>query len=218
MRALGLALMLGVAAARMQAAQMNELRLEYSNPNLAPAQWTLVMWPDGRAHFHAERGTAKDPDKDQASMEPAVIDRDVQVSGEFAGRMFAMIEQHPPQAGQCENRSKVAFQGLKTLQFRGPDGEQSCTFNYAKERVVGEVADELVSVAATLIEGERLRMIWQHDPLGLDKQIQFMMEAAADGRLQQICTIRETLAQLAADPGVMERVRKRAGKLSQCNR
>ncbi len=218
MRVLGLAVVLGVAAARMQAAQMNELRLEYSNPNLMPAQWTLVMWPDGRGHFHAERGNAKDRNQDEASMEPAVIDRDVQLSEEFAGRIFAMIQQHPPQAGNCESRSKVAFQGMKTLQFRGPDGEQSCTFNYAKEREVGEVADSLVSVAATLIEGERLRMIWQHDPLGLDKEIQFMTEAAADGRLQQLCTIRETLAQLAADPGVMERVRKRAGKLSQCDR
>lgn len=212
MRALW-AVLLAAGIARAQAAPMSEVRLNYSNAQLIPAQWTLVLWPDGRGHFHAERGSAKD--SEASSMEPQAIDRDVQVSGAFAGRIFDMMHQHPPEQGHCENHSKVAFQGLKTLEYRGPNGALTCTFNYAKEREVGEVADSLISVAATLIEGERLTMIWEHDPLGLDKQIQFMTEAAADGRLQQICAIRDTLQRLAADPGVMERVRKRAAKLSQ---
>jgi hypothetical protein len=36
------------------------------------------------------------------------------------------------------------------------------------------------------------------------------MEAQADGRLQEIGAIRGILVRLADDPGVMERVRKRA--------
>ena len=213
MRALWAALLLGAGLAQAQATPTSEVRLDYLNAQLIPAQWTLVLWPDGTGHFHAERG--RSDQSEAATMEPQVIDRDVHVSGKFAGRVFDMMHQHPPEQGNCENHSKVAFQGLKTLEYRGPKGPHSCTFNYAKNREVGEVADELISVAATLIEGERLKMIWQHDPLGLDKQIQFMTEAAADGRLQQICAIQDTLQRLAADPGVMERVRKRAAKLAQ---
>jgi hypothetical protein len=39
------------------------------------------------------------------------------------------------------------------------------------------------------------------------------MEAAGDGRAQQICTIRGILERLAGDPEVMDRVRKRARAL-----
>jgi hypothetical protein len=38
----------------------------------------------------------------------------------------------------------------------------------------------------------------------------YLIEAAGDGRIQQICTIRGILEKLAGDPEVMERVRKRA--------
>lgn len=216
MRALWVAVLLAGGAALAQGTPNSEIRLDYSNPKLIPAQWTLILRPNGSGHFHAERGNA--PPANPETMEPQMIDRDVQLSGQFAGRIFRTIQEHPLRQGHCESRNKVAFQGLKTLEYRGPLGTESCTFNFAKDRDVGAVTDSLISVAATLIEGERLTMIWQHDPLGLDHEIQFMTEAAADGRLQQLCAIRDTLEKLAADPGVMERVRRRAGTLSQCSR
>jgi hypothetical protein len=40
--------------------------------------------------------------------------------------------------------------------------------------------------------------------------MEYLVEASGDGRIQQICTIRAILQQLADDPAVMERVRKRA--------
>jgi len=56
-------------------------------------------------------------------------------------------------------------------------------------------------------------MLLQHDPLGLDKAVEYIAEAADDGRLQQICTIKGILERLENDPHVMERVRKRARTL-----
>jgi hypothetical protein len=53
----------------------------------------------------------------------------------------------------------------------------------------------------------------QHDPLGLDKAMQYIVEASDDGRLQQIYAIRDILVRLQDDPHVMERVRKRARML-----
>ena len=47
-------------------------------------------------------------------------------------------------------------------------------------------------------------------PLGLDKAIQFVVEASGDGRMQQICAIRNILERLEDDPRVLDRVRKQA--------
>ena len=56
-------------------------------------------------------------------------------------------------------------------------------------------------------------MLLQHDKLGLDAEIEFLTEAAGDGRAQQICVIRDTLDRLAQDDTVLERVRRRARML-----
>jgi hypothetical protein len=40
--------------------------------------------------------------------------------------------------------------------------------------------------------------------------MQYVVEASEDGRLQQICAIRDILQRLQDDPHVMDRVRKRA--------
>jgi hypothetical protein len=65
-------------------------------------------------------------------------------------------------------------------------------------------------VATTILEGARLEMLLQHDRLGLDSEMEYMTEALADRRVQQICAIRGILERLAEDQDVMERVRKRA--------
>jgi hypothetical protein len=65
-------------------------------------------------------------------------------------------------------------------------------------------------VAETLIEGARLETLLQHDRLGLDKEMESMIGAVKDGRMRQICSIREILEKLAGDSEVLERVRKRA--------
>jgi len=112
--------------------------------------------------------------------------------------------------GNCESHLKVAFQGTKKISYVGPDGEGGCEFNYSTHKEIQELGDSLVGVGSTLIEGARLELLLQHDPLGLDKAMQYVVEASKDGRLQQICAIRDILQRLQDDPHVMERVRKRA--------
>jgi hypothetical protein len=105
---------------------------------------------------------------------------------------------------------KVAFQGTKRISYSGPNGEGGCEFNYSTDKEIQDLGDSLVAVGSTLIEGERLELLYQHDPLGLDKAIQFVVEATDDGRLQQIGAIRNILERLEDDPRVLDRVRKRA--------
>ena len=108
---------------------------------------------------------------------------------------------------------KVAFQGWKKLSYTGPEGQGSCTFNYSKDKDMQALGDALIGVAETLREGARLEILLQHDPLGLDKEMEYLTEATKDGRMRQTCAIREILERLEGDQEVLERVRKRAHAL-----
>ena len=182
--------------------------VEYSNPGLVPAHWILTIHPDGSGHFRSERGNA--PMDASAGFQAANVDRDIQVSAEFAGRVFDTVHQHKNLNLDCESHMKVAFQGWKKLTYIGPDGTGSCTFNYSKDKEMESLGGSLVAVAEAIVEGARLEILLQHDRLGLDKEMEYLMEASGDGRVQQICAIRGILQRLADDPEVMERVRKRA--------
>ena len=208
MRALFLALILAAFTLTARAEADTVLRVDFSNPGLTPSQWTLEFHPDGTGHFRSQRGSA--PKDDPRLMEVANIDRDVQVSPKFAERAF-QVAQHKKffQVADCESHLKVAFQGTKKLTYSGPQGRGVVRVQlFARRRDPGISGDSLVAVATTIIEGARLEKLLQHDPLGLDKEIQNVQEAAGDGRAQQICSIRDILERLSEDPAVLERVRK----------
>jgi len=187
------------------------VELDFSNPGLAPAHWVLTLSPDGSGHFRSERGNA--PADPSQGFEAANVDRDIKVSAQYAGHVFEVIHLHSNLRSECESHMKVAFQGWKKLTYSGPDGAGSCTFNYSKDKQIQLLGESLVAVAGAIVEGARLEILLQHDRLGLDKEMEYLMEAAGDGRVQQICAIRGILQRLADDPEVMERVRKRARQL-----
>jgi hypothetical protein len=211
MRVAGLALLAMLVALPASAESDAVVRVDFSNPGLYPAQWSLVLHPDGSGHFHAEGGTK--PNNIEDTIEPAKIDRDVTLNGDFTRSIFQTMHDKRILRGDCESHLKVAFQGSKKISYSGPDAEGGCEFNYSSHKEIQDLGESLVGVGSTLIEGARLELLLQHDPLGLDKAMQYVVEASNDGRLQQICAIRDVLERLQDDPHVMERVRKRARML-----
>ena len=191
--------------------QQPVVNVDYSNPGLYPSHWTLVLHPDGGGHFSADGGNR--PTDYPDTILPGKIDRDVRLSGEFTDRIFKTV--HDPRIlhDKCESHLKVAFQGTKKISYSGPDAEGGCEFNYSSNKQIQELGESLVAVGSTLIEGARLELLYQHDPLGLDKAIQYVVEATDDGRLQQISAIRGILERLEDDPKVLDRVRKQARML-----
>jgi hypothetical protein len=187
------------------------LVVDYTNAGLTPSHWVLTLSPDGTGHFRSERGNA--PMDPSLGFEAPNVDRDVKVSPQFASQVFQTIHLHRNLNIDCDSHMKVAFQGMKRLTYTGPDGSGSCEFNYAKLKDVQSMSESLVAVAGGILEGARLEVLLQHDRLGLDKEMNYLVEAVGDGRVQQIGAIREILERLANDEGVMERVRKRARTL-----
>jgi hypothetical protein len=187
------------------------IQVDYANPGLSPSQWTMTLHPDGTGHFRSQMG--KMTDSDPHSFNTPAVDRDIQVSSEFASRVFDLARRHSWFNEPCEAHIKVAFQGWKTLTYSGPQGHGACTFNYSKDKDMESLGESAEAVAETILEGARLEMLLQHDRLGLDAEMEFLTDAAGDGRAQQICTIRGILERLAGDDEVLERVRKRARTL-----
>jgi hypothetical protein len=211
MRAALLALALAVALPAMGETATGArpvFEADFTNPGLSPSHWTLTLWRDGSGHFRSERGSV--PVSGLENMEAPNVDRDIRVSAEFAARVFQTAIHHNLFNENCDSHMKVAFTGWKKLSYSGPEGKGSCVFNFAKEKEIQDLGDRMIAVAGTIVEGARLEALLQHDPLGLDKEIGYLVEAAEDGRAQQIGAIRGILERLAEDEGVMERVRKRA--------
>jgi len=206
-----LACLLAAAALPGRAETDPVLKVDFSNPDLSPAKWTLVLHPDGGGHFHADPGNVTA--EKLRTIEPGTIDRDVTLGTEFTGRMFDTVRRQKFFEQGCESHLKVAFQGWKKVTYSGPDGSGSCEFNYSKNKDIQSLGESLVGVASTIVEGARLELLLQHDPLGLDKEMEFLKEASSDGRLQQMCAIRGILTKLEEDPSVMERVRRSARSL-----
>jgi len=143
-------------------------------------------------------------------MDAPDVNRDVHLSAQFTARVFETAQRHKWFNQGCESHLKVAFQGWKKLSYNGPEGSGTCTYNYSKDKDIESLGDSVVAVAETIFEGARLEMLLQHDRLGLDKEMEYLVDAAGDGRAQQICAIREILVRLAEDDEVLDRVRKRA--------
>lgn len=186
-------------------------QLDFSDPGLSPSQWTITLRPDGTGHFRSQAGTLADDAK--PGIVPPAVDRDIRVSAAYADRVFAAAARHKWFNEACESHLKVAFQGWKTLTYTGPQGQGSCTFNYSKDKEIQDLGDSLEAVTETILEGARMELLLQHDRLGLDAEMEFLVEAVGDGRAQQVCVIRDLLERLAEDDSVLERVRKRARML-----
>jgi hypothetical protein len=193
------------------------IQVDFFNPGLVPSHWTLTLHPDGQAHFRSENNGQRA--EGQVAVEPLAVDRDIRLTAQFADRVFQTAQRHKLFNSECDSHMKVAFEGWKRLSYSGPEGEGVCEFNYSKDKEIQALGEALVSVGPTVNEGARLENLLHHDPLGLDKEMEFLVQAAADGRAQQICAIRGTLEHLAEDENVLERVRKRArGLLAKAER
>lgn len=209
----GLAAVL-ILAAQVAAGQAKSetVQVDFSNPSLAPSRWTLTLRPDGSGHFTSYGGDMPGGNSD---LKAPPVDRDVHLSQQFTEQVFQTAYSHKLFNFKCDSHLKVAFQGTKTLRYDGPKGSGSCTFNYSKDRDIQELGDSMVAVEQTIMEGARLELLLKHDPLGLDEEMNFLVQAAKDGRIKQICAIRAILVQLANDPQVLDGVRKRADMLLQ---
>jgi hypothetical protein len=115
---------------------------------------------------------------------------------------------------ECASKAKnIADTGKKTLTYTGADGSGSCTYNYSENKTIDTVTSTFQGIASTMDEGRRLEFLHKYDRLGLDAEMISLTQEAEAGRALELGTIAPTLAVIADDTAVIQRVRLRAQKM-----
>lgn len=202
----------GTLAVAAQQPNNARIRFIFENPKLQPANYVLDISEDGTGHFHSQPGSAVSSDPENIA--PQSMSTDIRINEPLRGELFKTARSHNYFNVACESaKQKIAFTGNKALQYTGPDGNGSCTFNWSRDQQIMKLADDLIAVAFTLEEGRRLAVEHEHNRLGLDAELQELQDAVKAGRAQQIQNIAPQLEAIASDEKVLERARMRARQL-----
>jgi len=208
-----------IALALLQAASPSsvtagspEIRFSFEHPQLDPSAYTLVIHEDGSGHYRSTPGTSSGPGIDGYGSLPT--ERDITVRDPLLATLFQTARSHHFFAMECEaTDTKVAFTGKKTVAYAGSDGSGQCIFNYSHDKELNQLADDLMAVAFTLHEGNRLAIEHLHSRLALDSELENLQAAVKDHRALEIENIAPVLQSIADDEAVMNRARNRARSL-----
>jgi hypothetical protein len=189
-----------------------QIRFTYQNPKLQPPKYVVTVGEDGNGHYRSEAGGAADGQ----SMSSEPLDRPIHISKALRNAMFAAARKNKLFAFSCEDGGKnIAFQGTKTLEYEGPEGKGSCTYNWSKNAQIGKLTDQFEAVAATLDEGSKLQREYEHGRLSLDSEMEILEQLVHDGRAIELENIAPILQTLVGDEAVLQRVQRRARALMQ---
>jgi hypothetical protein len=201
-----------------QDAARAQIRFIYENPKLQPQKYVVTVDEDGSGHFLSEVGAPEKngPDNGPDNVPAGSQDRSIHISKALRQQMFATARKSKLFAIACEDREKnIAFQGTKTLEYTGPEGKGSCTYNWSKNSQIDKLTDQFEAVAATLEEGAKLQRQYEHGRLSLDVEMEFLEQMVHEGRAMEVENIAPILQTLAGDDAVLQRVQRRARALLQ---
>jgi hypothetical protein len=188
-----------------------QVRFAFENPQLQPAKYVLAVEENGSGHYSSERGAAV---LDNTQFPVPNQDRAIQISPATRDTIFAAARNSKYFAIPCESGgNRVAFQGKKTLEYSGAGGHGSCTFNWSKDKQIELLADIFEGIAATLDEGARLEVEYEHSRLTLDAELETLTELVHDGRAIELNNIAPILTKIAEDDAVLKQAQRRARDL-----
>lgn len=188
-----------------------QIRFTYENPKLEPHKYVLVVGEDGSGNYHSE-GSGSSADGQSMASEP--LDRPIHVSKAVRDSIFAAARKNKFFAKSCDDGGKnIAFQGTKTLEYQGPDGQGSCIYNWSKNGQIGKLTDQFEAIAATLDEGSKLQRQYEHGRLSLDSEMEILEQMVREERAIEIENIAPLLQTLSGDEAVLQRVQRRARTL-----
>jgi hypothetical protein len=176
-------------------------------------RFTLRVSENGAGSYEGEEAPPASP-YPGVSSKPDPIDRAFILSAATTAKIFSLAHDLHGFRMRCASGAKnIADTGKKTLTYKGPDGEGTCTYNYSESKGVTLLTEMFQGIAETMDEGRRLDQLHRYDRLGLDAAMASLAEEVAEGHALELGTIQATLRSIAGDSEVMERVRSRANKL-----
>ncbi len=187
---------------------------QFDRTGLAVPRYTLELHEDGTGSYKADQ--IEIPAKGTSTRGQAAqhIDRSINLSHATVEKIFKAARAQNYFNVDCDSKAKnIANTGKKTLTYTGPDGSGSCTYNYSENKSVAALTDIFFGIADTLDEGRTLEFLHKYDRLGLDAEMISFEQDVQSGRALELGTIAPTLASIADDGALIQRVRLRAQKM-----
>src|SRR5271154_6257443 len=158
-----------------------EIRFSFEHAQLDPAQYALVTREDGSGNYQSTPGPVSTSGSDGFASTPQ--QRDIVVRDPLLASLFRTARGHHFFAIECEAPdSHVAFTGKKTVAYAGPDGRGKCTYNWSRDQQLNQLAEDMMAVAYTVYEGNRLAIMHTHSRLSLDSELENLQDAVKNHR------------------------------------
>ncbi len=194
-----------------QAPSARTITFTYDNPGLQPPHYVEMIHEDGTGTFESTVGNNAAP-TDRAA--PRSLARPIKVADPLLHQLFQSAQRNHFFATPCSlKHSNLAFTGNKTFAYAGPDGQGSCTFNYAKDQQLQALAGRLIAIATTLAEGANLELLLSHDKLGLEAAMTRLTSEQEEGLVGELENIAPILQAIANDGEVLHHTQAQATAL-----
>ena len=169
----------------------------------AVPKYTIVVEEDRIVHYWEGDGPYDEVQRAKPSLT---------VSDAMFRKIFAVVE--PGTLHDCESKTRnIAQTGKKSVQWYDGDQYAECTFNYSDNARLNDIAATFMAIAQTIQVGDRLKHSLRYDRLGLDAEMDSLVEAVQAGRALEVQNIAPVLQALIDDDRVMERVKRKAAHL-----
>jgi hypothetical protein len=202
------------APAADASAKQAEVGFQFDRTGLPVPHFTLRIREDGSGRYEADQAETPATANSMRGQAAQHIDRPVSLTRGTVAKIFKEARAVNYFNIECASKAKnIADTGKKTLSYTGADGSGSCTYNYSENKTVDTLTGTLLGIASTMDEGRRLEFLHRYDRLGLDAEMISLTQEAEAGRALELGTIAPTLAAIADDTAVIQRVRLKAQKM-----
>jgi hypothetical protein len=192
----------------------SEVSFQFDRPGLPVPRFTLMMREDGTGRYEADQAELKATATLMRGQAAQHVDRQIMLTKATVAKVFKAARTLNYFNVECLSKAKnIADTGKKTLSYTGSDGSGSCTYNFSENKNVDLLTSIFQGVAYTMDEGRRLEFLHRYDRLGLDAEMILLAQEVEAARALELGTISPTLAAIADDTSVIQRVRLKASKM-----
>jgi hypothetical protein len=212
--ALPFAAQTGTPSADASASKQAEVSFQFDRTGLPVPHYTLKLREDGTGSYQADQAEIAATANSMRGQAAKHVDQSINLSRETVAKIFKEARTLNHFNIECASKAKnIADTGKKTLSYTGSDGSGSCTYNYSENKNVETLTETFLAIAYTIDEGRRLEFLHRYDRLGLDAEMISFAEQVEAGRALELGTISPTLATIADDTALIQRVRLKAQKM-----
>ena len=141
------------------------------------------------------------------------VKQEFTLSPENVKLVFASAERLRYFDGDFAYKKKVASTGAKTLTYADATRHFSTTYDASMNRDVDALTHFFGGISSTIEFGERLKLKYRHDKLGLNEELTGMDDASRNGWLEEVQIVAPLLKTLANDPSVLHMARLKAAQI-----